>query len=74
MLIDTGSALTLISEKIFHILGLGNSDLSELSSILTTADGEIMSVLGQTKIHLTIGGKTYNHPVVVAELGKFPEF
>ena len=69
MLIDTGSAVTLISEKIFNNLGLGNSDLSELSSILTTADGETMSVLGQITVKITIGGKTYNHPVVVAELG-----
>lgn len=45
MLVDTGSAVTLISKNVYEKLGKIKPKLTEVSTILTTADGEPMTVM-----------------------------
>lgn len=56
MLVDTGSAVTLLSPKIYKCLGSGGKELSTVDTVLTTADGDVMDVMGQTDIRLNING------------------
>ena len=46
MLVDTGSAVTLIFNAVYEQLGRARSQLQPVSTTLTTADGEVMNVLG----------------------------
>ena len=69
-LIDTGSPVTLISEKIIENLGIGSSGLSGVASTLSTADGNNMKVLGQIKCKMKIGTKFFDHELIVTQLGK----
>lgn len=51
MLEDTGSAVTLISKNVYEKLGKVKPKLTEVSTILTTADGEPMKVMGASDLH-----------------------
>ncbi|CAC5388757.1 unnamed protein product [Mytilus coruscus] len=74
MLIDTGSAVTLISKENCDELKCNTSKLIKVTSTLATADGEPKTVLGETKLSITLGGKIYINSVIVAELGGMPGF
>lgn len=63
MLVDKGSAVTLLLKQIFD--SLRNVELENESSILTTADGEPMTVLG----NLCIANDEFSQSVMVADLG-----
>ncbi|VDI22567.1 Hypothetical predicted protein [Mytilus galloprovincialis] len=73
MLIDTGSAVTLISKENYDELKCDKSKLIKVTSTLATADGEPLTVLEETKLSITLGGgKTFINSVIVAELGGMP--
>lgn len=72
MLIDTGSAVTLISKEKYVELNRSFSDLSVVKSKLATADGEPLRVSGETVLPICIGDKIYTNSVIVAELGGMP--
>lgn len=67
-LVDTGSSWSLISNEIFDSL-LGNRDLEDLQTTLTTADGDLLSVKGKTDVDLCINEMEFSTTVVVAQLG-----
>lgn len=69
MLVDTGSAVTLVSKRIFEKLDTGSNKLSEVACTLTTADGDRMKILGQTQLALQVGDKTFCQNVIIADLG-----
>ena len=68
MLVDTGSSFTLISEEIFRSLP-NKHTLQELRTPLSTADGNPLSVQGQTEICMSLNGHNLTTSVVVANLG-----
>lgn len=57
MLIDTGSAVTFISKENYDELKCDKSKLIKVTSTLATADGEPLTVLGETKLSITLGVK-----------------
>lgn len=67
MLVDTGSAATLLSKQILS--SLENIELEDESSILTTADGEPMTVIGRCTLDLSILNNKFSQSVIVADLG-----
>ena len=69
MLVDTGSAVTLISKNIYEKISNIKPKLSEVSTVLTTADGEPMKVLGASNLLLRMGSYEFNHSAIVADLG-----
>ncbi|CAC5394892.1 unnamed protein product [Mytilus coruscus] len=69
MLVDTGSAVTLISKNVFEKLGVRKSKLTEVSTILTTEDGEPMKVMGASDLLLQLNNHEFIHSAIVADLG-----
>ncbi|XP_062573989.1 uncharacterized protein LOC134235836 [Saccostrea cucullata] len=69
MLIDTGSAVTLISKEIFDLVGFSEHQLEKVTNELKTADGEPLQVYGKTEVELSLENKSFITPVIVAELG-----
>lgn len=69
MLVDTGSDVTLLSAEVFKRMNMSNSLLKNVSTRLTTADGDPLEVMGMTSIPLVLGGQSFDHPVVVAGIG-----
>ncbi|CAC5406228.1 unnamed protein product [Mytilus coruscus] len=55
MLIDTGSAVTLISKENYDDLKCNKSKLIKVTSTLATADGKPLIVLGETKLSIKLG-------------------
>jgi predicted aspartyl protease len=53
-LVDTGSSMSLISDEIFKSLSVTNTKLEDMQTILTTADGDVLSVQGKTRMNLSI--------------------
>ena len=72
MLIDTGSAVTLLSKDYFDELNHKQTILSDVQATLTTADGEPLKVYGKTNLSFALGGKTFSNTIIVAELGGMP--
>ena len=67
MLVDTGSAVTLISKNTFERLGNSKTKLKEVSTILTTADGEPMKVIGASDLTLRLNNHGFMHSAIVAD-------
>ena len=67
-LVDTGSSLSFISEDVFDSLPV-HLVLTELDTVLTTADGDILSVQGKTNVTLLFGSHEFSQSVVLAKLG-----
>lgn len=76
MLVDTGSAVTLISKETYTDLtrsvASSSAQLTSVDTTLMTADGEAMKVYGETLVSLKVGDQEFAHSVIVAELGGFP--
>lgn len=58
----------MISNEIFDSLFL-NKDLEDLQALLTTADGDLLSVKGKPDLSLSINDAVFSVPMVVAHLG-----
>lgn len=69
MLVDTGSAVTLVSDRVFNKLVNKDTKLAEVACTLTTADGDQMEIMGQTQLALQLGDKVFCQNVIVAKLG-----
>ena len=69
MLVDTGSAVTLISNGVYEQLGRVKGKLQPVSTTLTTADGEVMNVMGASNLVLNLDNHSYNQSAIVADLG-----
>ena len=69
MLVDTGSAVTLISYEIFNKFSCSKPQLLDTDAKLQTASGEIMKVHGKVQLELYVGGEYVSHSVIVATLG-----
>ena len=70
MLVDTGSDVTLISAEVFKAMNMDKSLLRDVSTCLTTADGDPLEVMGITTIPLDFCGQSFDHQVVVASIGE----
>ena len=64
MLVDTGSAVTLLSKQTLNLPD--NIELQDESSILTTAYGEPMTVIGRCTVDLGILNNRFCQLVMVA--------
>ena len=69
MLVDTGSAVPLISNGVYKQLGRARNQLQPVSTTLTTSDGEIMNVLGTSNLILGLDSHSYNQSAIVADFG-----
>ena len=69
MLVDTGSGVTLIGEKVWRELGSspnGSAPLEEPTRAVVVANGETLDVLGQVELDVVLGGLVKKHMVLVA--------
>ena len=71
-LVDTGSAVTLISKQVFDKLESGKSDLKPACSQLTAADGGLLNTYGQAVFKFKIGGRAFESNTIVADLNGLP--
>ena len=69
LLVDTGSATSLLSVETFKKIQGADSSLRPTDARLSTASGKPMDVSGEADIRLRIGGIVYPRTVVVADLG-----
>lgn len=69
-LVDTGSAVSCLSKKIFD--QLGHLKLSPISTALIAAGGENLQVYGQVKLTFTVQGCSFKHNFVVVDLDEIP--
>ncbi len=68
--VDTGAKYTLIDFDFWKSINCGN-DFDESCLCLVGAGGRKLSVVGETKVWLEIGGKNFDLPVVVIDDFKF---
>ncbi|KAK3090931.1 hypothetical protein FSP39_015821 [Pinctada imbricata] len=66
-LIDTGSSVTLISKTLFHKIP-SEITLQKASTILKTADGKHLEVVGRFMAELKIGNELITQDVIIANL------
>ena len=69
MLVDTGSGVTLVGEKVWKELGSspnGSAPLEEPARAVVVANGETLDVVGQVELLIELGGLAKKHMVLVA--------
>ena len=68
MLVDTGSAVSLVRENVWREAHpRARNDQLELANCpIVAANGEPLDLLGKTGTLLTVGGVQENHPVLIA--------
>ena len=71
MLVDTGSAVTLISYEIFNKFSCSKPQLLDTDAKLQTASGEIMKVHGKVQLELYVGGEYVSHSMIVYSRTRF---
>ena len=69
LLVDTGSAMSLLSVETFKKIKGADSSLRPTDARLSIASGKPMDVSGEADIRLRIGGIVYPRTVVIADLG-----
>ena len=67
-LVDTGSAVNLISKKSFDKLDISSSALHKVTTTLTSAEGSGMKVYGKIELKFSISNKVFEHKFLVADL------
>ena len=68
LLVDTGSATSLLSVETFKKIKAADSSLRPADARLSTTSGKPMDVSGEADIRLRIGGIVYPRTVVIADL------
>ena len=69
ILVDTGANVTIVPARIFgQISRIHPYCLTPVTSNVKLADGHSLSVRGKVTLPLIIGGRTFHHPVWVAEV------
>ena len=69
MLVDTGSGVMLIGEKVWRELGLSpnaSAPMEEPTRAMVVANGETLDVLEQVELDVELGGLVKKHMVLVA--------
>ncbi len=67
MLVDTGSAVTIVGEHIWK-RACGDRHIDEApTSPIVTANGDPLALLGRSEVSLTIGGLVVRYPVLIAK-------
>ena len=62
MLLDTGSAVTLLSAHVWEaIKPAGDSKLHDASHGVVTADGSVLTLVGQANVLVSVGGLVRRH-------------
>ena len=69
MLVDTGSATSLLSRKIFDQIKNSGEPLRPTEARLSTASGNPMNVFGEVDVGLRVARMFTTRTVVIAELG-----
>ena len=67
-LVDTGSAITLISDSVFSRLNIGSADLEPVPYHICLADGSDLKIQGQTSLKISLGPVTVEHQVIVGTI------
>ena len=67
LLVDTGSAVSLISKQTFDVLNVP-VDSGEVPADFRTASGSPMTVFGVVTLEFAIESRLFEHPFVIAEL------
>eukprot|EP00731_Ephydatia_muelleri_P003311 Em0001g3311a len=70
MLLDTGSAVTILRAEVWNELkgvDSGTRELQVVSKSVVTADGSSLEMLGQVTLSVEIGGLVGLHPILVAK-------
>ena len=67
-LVDTGSAITIISDSVFSKLNLGSIDLEPIPYQILLADGSGLKIQGQTDLKISLGPITVTHKVIVGAI------
>ncbi|KAK3749114.1 hypothetical protein QZH41_019410 [Actinostola sp. cb2023] len=65
MLVDTGSAVTLVHKRLFDHIGVGQV-LEGVEDRVVSANGQPLGILGRCALRIRIGGVDELHPVLVA--------
>jgi len=65
MLVDTGSAVTLVHKRLFDHIGVGQV-LEGVEDKVVSANGQPLGILGRCALRIRIGGVDELHPVLVA--------
>ena len=63
LLVDTGSAVTIVHERAWCPL---QQSLQKVNRPVIAANGEPLSILGRTEIRIVIAGKEFLHQVLIA--------
>ena len=64
-LVDTGSAITLISDSVFSKLNMGSVDLEPVPYQIHLTDGSDLKIQGQASLKISLGSITVGHKVIV---------
>ena len=67
-LVDTGSAITLVSDSVFQQLDCTDIELSDVPFEVCLADGQTLGVKGQTTMDITLGPLKVEHMVIIADI------
>jgi hypothetical protein len=67
-LVDTGSAITLISNKSFKIFETNKRELTDLEYDVCTADGKKLNIFGSIELELVLGPLLVKHTFIVADI------
>ena len=67
-LVDTGSAVRLISKKSIDKLDIPSSALHSVTTTLTSAEGNEMKVYGKIGLKFSISNTVFEHIFLVADL------
>ena len=69
-LVDTGSAITIVSSSASAWLNLGDMELKTVPYDVRVADGQVLNVHGQCELEITLGPLKVSHLVVVADISQ----
>eukprot|EP00117_Sycon_ciliatum_P007004 scpid29770/ scgid10288/ Retrovirus-related Pol polyprotein from transposon 17.6; Protease; Reverse transcriptase; Endonuclease len=69
MLVDTGSAVTIINHNFYQSIESNNYPLHPTTCTLRSVDGSLLKIYGETKLPFRIGGIVTTHNVMVADIG-----
>ena len=66
IMLDTGSTVSIISEKMWRKSGTFGVDIWPVCGSLTTHKGSAITILGETDMCIRIGDSDINFPMIVA--------
>ena len=69
MLVDTGSAVTILCKNLFDSWPQSEKDkIESVTFSMMTATGNISPFVGKIQTNITLGKKTVNHEVLIADI------